>query len=102
MRAERFSIPNFVFIFWPIKQEGVTAAESYGLKLAESVRFPPSIVPKAKLIYRDLKTREERENIVRCIGYDIDRALTISYCRLFNEMVNANALHWQIVLPHYE
>lgn len=54
----------FLFIILDAEQEGVTAVESYGLKLAESVRFPPSIVPKAKLIYRDLKAREELENTV--------------------------------------
>lgn len=45
----------------------MTAVASYGLKLAESVRFPPSIVPRAKLIYRDLKASEELENTVRTI-----------------------------------
>lgn len=60
----RYSSFSFIIIL-DVEQEGVTAVESYGLKLAESVRFPPSIVPKAKLIYRDLKAREELEDTVR-------------------------------------
>lgn len=72
----------------------MTAVESYGLKLAESVRFPPSIVPKAKLIYRDLKAREELENTVR--HRFVSRPIVVHihnfpHFRLFDEMVSANA-----------
>lgn len=44
--------------------EGTTTVESYGLKLADTIRFPRPIVPRAKKIYQELKISEEfSENV---------------------------------------
>lgn len=43
--------------------EGVTINESYGLKLAETVRFPTSIISKAKEIYRELETQCDFDDV---------------------------------------
>lgn len=82
----------------------MAAVDSYGLRLAESVRFPPSIVPKAKLIYRDLKEREERENVVSKMipfsFYDrVDYPHDFEHFRSFNEMANESVPSWRKVWP---